>query len=404
MGYTYYKIDVWREFMQEKNYISNKVKEMPFSGIRKFFDVAAEMEGVISLGVGEPDFDTPINIRKKAIESIEEGKTTYTSNLGTKELRKEISRYLKERFQLEYDSKDQVIVTVGASEGIDIALRALIDPGDEVLYHEPCYVSYMPCIVMAGGVPVPIVTRNENQFRLTPEDLEKAITPKTKVLLLNYPNNPTGAIMEKEDLEKIADILVKNDILVITDEIYSELTYGGRKHVSIASLPGMYERTIVLNGFSKAFAMTGWRLGYAAGPKEIISAMTKIHQYVIMCAPTMSQYAGLEALKNSMDSVEQMRLEYDERRQYVVERFRAIGMDCFEPLGAFYVFPSIEKSKMTSDEFCEKLLFTKKVAIVPGTAFGACGEGFVRVSYAYSMEELKNAIDIIEQFMAEING
>jgi aminotransferase len=404
MGYTYYKIDVWREFMQEKNYISNKVKEMPFSGIRKFFDVAAEMEGVISLGVGEPDFDTPINIRKKAIESIEEGKTTYTSNLGTKELRKEISRYLKERFQLEYDSKDQVIVTVGASEGIDIALRALIDPGDEVLYHEPCYVSYMPCIVMAGGVPVPIVTRNENQFRLTPEDLEKAITPKTKVLLLNYPNNPTGAIMEKEDLEKIADILVKNDILVITDEIYSELTYGGRKHVSIASLPGMYERTIVLNGFSKAFAMTGWRLGYAAGPKEIISAMTKIHQYVIMCAPTMSQYAGLEALKNSMDSVEQMRLEYDERRQYVVERFRAIGMDCFEPLGAFYVFPSIEKSKMTSDEFCEKLLFTKKVAIVPGTAFGACGEGFVRVSYAYSMKELKNAIDIIEQFMAEING
>lgn len=390
--------------MQEKNYISNKVKEMPFSGIRKFFDVAAEMEGVISLGVGEPDFDTPINIRKKAIESIEEGKTTYTSNLGTKELRKEISRYLKERFQLEYDSKDQVIVTVGASEGIDIALRALIDPGDEVLYHEPCYVSYMPCIVMAGGVPVPIVTRNENQFRLTPEDLEKAITPKTKVLLLNYPNNPTGAIMEKEDLEKIADILVKNDILVITDEIYSELTYGGRKHVSIASLPGMYERTIVLNGFSKAFAMTGWRLGYAAGPKEIISAMTKIHQYVIMCAPTMSQYAGLEALKNSMDSVEQMRLEYDERRQYVVERFRAIGMDCFEPLGAFYVFPSIEKSKMTSDEFCEKLLFTKKVAIVPGTAFGACGEGFVRVSYAYSMKELKNAIDIIEQFMAEING
>lgn len=390
--------------MQEKNYISNKVKEMPFSGIRKFFDVAAEMEGVISLGVGEPDFDTPINIRKKAIESIEEGKTTYTSNLGTKELRKEISRYLKERFQLEYDSKDQVIVTVGASEGIDIALRALIDPGDEVLYHEPCYVSYMPCIVMAGGVPVPIVTRNENQFRLTPEDLEKAITPKTKVLLLNYPNNPTGAIMEKEDLEKIADILVKNDILVITDEIYSELTYGGRKHVSIASLPGMYERTIVLNGFSKAFAMTGWRLGYAAGPKEIISAMTKIHQYVIMCAPTMSQYAGLEALKNSMDSVEQMRLEYDERRKYVVERFRAIGMDCFEPLGAFYVFPSIEKSKMTSDEFCEKLLFTKKVAIVPGTAFGACGEGFVRVSYAYSMKELKNAIDIIEQFMAEING
>ncbi len=390
--------------MQEKNYISNKVKEMPFSGIRKFFDVAAEMEGVISLGVGEPDFDTPINIRKKAIESIEEGKTTYTSNLGTKVLRKEISRYLKERFQLEYDSKDQVIVTVGASEGIDIALRALIDPGDEVLYHEPCYVSYMPCIVMAGGVPVPIVTRNENQFRLTPEDLEKAITPKTKVLLLNYPNNPTGAIMEKEDLEKIADILVKNDILVITDEIYSELTYGGRKHVSIASLPGMYERTIVLNGFSKAFAMTGWRLGYAAGPKEIISAMTKIHQYVIMCAPTMSQYAGLEALKNSMDSVEQMRLEYDERRKYVVERFRAIGMDCFEPLGAFYVFPSIEKSKMTSDEFCEKLLFTKKVAIVPGTAFGACGEGFVRVSYAYSMKELKNAIDIIEQFMAEING
>ncbi len=390
--------------MQEKNYISNKVKEMPFSGIRKFFDVAAEMEGVISLGVGEPDFDTPINIRKKAIESIEEGKTTYTSNLGTKVLRKEISRYLKERFQLEYDSKDQVIVTVGASEGIDIALRALIDPGDEVLYHEPCYVSYMPCIVMAGGVPVPIVTRNENQFRLTPEDLEKAVTPKTKVLLLNYPNNPTGAIMEKEDLEKIADILVKNDILVITDEIYSELTYGGRKHVSIASLPGMYERTIVLNGFSKAFAMTGWRLGYAAGPKEIISAMTKIHQYVIMCAPTMSQYAGLEALKNSMDSVEQMRLEYDERRKYVVERFRAIGMDCFEPLGAFYVFPSIEKSKMTSDEFCEKLLFTKKVAIVPGTAFGACGEGFVRVSYAYSMKELKNAIDIIEQFMAEING
>lgn len=390
--------------MQEKNYISKKVQEMPFSGIRKFFDVASEMEGVISLGVGEPDFDTPMNIRKKAIESIEEGKTTYTSNLGTKELRNEISVYLKERFQLAYDAKDQIIVTVGASEGIDIALRALVNPGDEVLYHEPCYVSYMPCIAMTGGVPVPIVTRNENQFRLTPEDLEKAITPKTKVLLLNYPNNPTGAIMEKEDLEKIAAILIKNDILVITDEIYSELTYGGRKHVSIASLPGMYERTIVLNGFSKAFAMTGWRLGYAAGPKEIISAMTKIHQYIIMCAPTMSQYAGLEALKNSMGAVEEMRLEYDERRKYVVERFRAIGMDCFEPLGAFYVFPSIEKSKMTSDEFCEKLLFTKKVAVVPGTAFGACGEGFVRVSYAYSMEELKSAIDIIEAFLKEING
>ena len=383
-----------------KNLIATKVSNLPPSGIRKFFDIASQMEDVISLGVGEPDFDTPWHIREEGIYTLEKGKTIYTSNSGLLELRQEINRYLSRRFNISYDPQDQILVTVGGSEAIDLVLRAVLNPGDEVLIPEPCFVAYKPCTILAGGVPVTITTKAENDFRLMPEELEAAITEKTKVLILPYPNNPTGAIMEKEDLERIVEVLKDRDILVVSDEIYAELTYG-REHVSIASLPGMYEKTLVINGFSKAYSMTGWRMGYAAGPKELIAAMTKIHQYAIMCAPTTSQYAGIEALKNGDTAVAEMRESFDSRRKFVVNGFRSIGMDCFEPLGAFYVFPSIQKSGLTSEEFCSRLLYEEKVAVVPGTAFGDCGEGFIRCSYAYSIDNIKEALRRIEKFMKQ---
>lgn len=384
-------------------YVADRIHAIPFSGIRKFFDIVAQMEGAISLGVGEPDFDTPWNIREEAIFSIEKGYTHYTSNAGLLELRHEIANYMQRKYNLQYNPQNQVVVTVGASEGIDIALRAILNPGDEVLLVEPCYVSYKPCIVMAGGVPVVISTKAENEFRLTPEEILASITPKTKALLMCYPSNPTGAIMEKADLEKIAAVLRDRNIVVISDEIYAELTYTKETHVSIASLPGMYEKTIVLNGFSKAFAMTGWRLGYAVGPAEIISAMIKIHQYVIMCAPTFSQYAGIEALKSCDESVSKMVQEYNTRRNVMVKGFRGMGIECFEPMGAFYVFPSIQKTGLSSEEFCLQLLQAEKVAVVPGTAFGDSGEGFVRCSYAYSIDNLKQALERIGRFVKKIN-
>ena len=388
-----------------RNFIAKHVEEMPPSGIRKFFDVAATMKDVVSLGVGEPDFKTPEHVRQAAIDSLKEGKTRYSSNQGMPELREVVSKYLDRRFGTYYDPADQILCTIGASEAIDIALRTIIEPGDEVLVVEPSYVSYKPSITLQHGVPVVLTTKNENQFRLTPEELKAAITPKTKALIFPYPNNPTGGIMEKADLEAIAPILIENDILVISDEIYAELTYGGLNHVSIASIPGMYERTIVLNGFAKSFAMTGWRLGYAAGPKDLILAMNKVHAYVIMCAPTMSQYAGIEALKDPVQcdkDVAEMRASYDERRKYLVAEFNRLGMDCFTPLGAFYVFPSIKLTGLTSAEFCDKMLFDGRVAVVPGTAFGDCGEGFIRISYAYSMDELKFAIGKIEAFLKSL--
>jgi aminotransferase len=375
---------------------------MPFSGIRKFFDVANEIEGVISLGVGEPDFDTPWAVRERAIYNLEKGKTVYTSNAGLMELRKEICKYLNKTIGVQYDSKHQIIVSVGASESIDLAIRALVNPGEEVLVPEPSYVSYKPCITMAGGVPVVINTKVENEFRLTPEELIENITDKTKAIILPYPNNPTGGIMEKEDLEKLAEVLRDKDIMVISDEIYSELTYGGKRHASIASIDGMRDKTIVINGFSKAFAMTGWRLGYAAGPDAVISAMTKIHQYCIMCAPTTAQYAAVEALANCRESVDKMRKEYDMRRRIMLNGFRSMGLECFEAKGAFYLFPSIQSTGLTSDVFCERLLFEEKVAVVPGTAFGDCGEGFIRCSYAYSIEDIKKALSKIEKFVEKV--
>ncbi len=386
-----------------KKYIADSIENMPTSGIRKFFDVVSTMEGVISLGVGEPDFETPWHVREAAITSIEKGKTAYTSNQGMVPLRKAIADYLYEKYDIKYHAEEEILITVGASEGIDLALRALCNPGDEVLVVEPSYVSYKPCVVMAGGVPVVVTTKEENDFRLTVKDIEEKLTEKTKVIILPYPNNPTGAIMEKEDLEVISDIIIKNDLIVISDEIYAELTYG-RHHISVASLPGMHERTIVLNGFSKAFAMTGWRLGYAAAPKMFIEQMTKIHQYIIMCAPTMSQYAGFEALvsEEREEDVDIMREAYDERRRVMVEGFRNMGLSCFEPMGAFYVFPCIKSTGLTSEEFCERLLFEENVAVVPGTAFGECGEGFIRCSYAYSIENIREALERIEKFVKKI--
>lgn len=388
-----------------KQYIAKSIEKMPTSGIRKFFDVVSTMEGVISLGVGEPDFETPWHVREEAITSIEKGKTAYTSNQGMIPLREAIADYLYEKYDIKYDAEKEVLITVGASEGIDLALRAICEIGDEVLVVEPSYVSYKPCVVMAGGVPVPLTTKEENDFRLTVSDIEEKITDKTKAIILPYPNNPTGAIMEKKDLEAISDIIIKNDLVVISDEIYGELTYG-RKHVSIASLPGMHERTIVLNGFSKAFAMTGWRLGYAAAPKPFIKQMTKIHQYIIMCAPTMSQYAGLEALTSEEreEDIDIMREAYDERRRVMVDGFRNMGLSCFEPMGAFYVFPCIKSTGLTSEEFCERLLCEENVAVVPGTAFGECGEGFIRCSYAYSIESIKGALERIEKFVKRIKN
>ncbi len=372
------------------------------SGIRKFFDVVSEMPDAISLGVGEPDFDTPWRVRDEAIYSLEQGRTFYTSNSGLKELKEEISGYLNRKYGLSYDPYSEVFVTVGGSEAIDVGLRAMLDPGDEVLIPEPSYVSYKPCAILTGGVPVPIPLKEENEFRLTGAELLEHITDKTKILILPFPNNPTGAIMERKDLEEIVRIVIDRDIFVMTDEIYAELTYGEEGHVSIASFPGMKERTIYINGFSKAFAMTGWRLGYACGPKAIIEQMLKIHQYAIMCAPTTSQYAAVEALRSCDEDVKQMREEYDDRRRYLIHRLREMGMDCFEPFGAFYIFPSIKKFGMSSNEFAERLLREKKVAVVPGTAFGDSGEGFIRISYAYSLESLKAALDRIEEFVSAL--
>ncbi len=386
-----------------RNPLADKVVEIKPSGIRKFFDIVSEMKDAISLGVGEPDFDTPWHIRDEGIYSLEKGRTFYTSNAGLKELKMEICNYMKRKQNIEYDYKDEVIVTVGGSEAIDIALRAMLNPGEEVIIPQPCYVSYEPCTILAGGVPVIIDLKAENEFRLTAEELEAAITDKTKCLILAFPNNPTGAIMTKEDLEKIAKIIIEKDIIVISDEIYAELTYG-REHVSIASLPGMQERTILINGFSKAYAMTGWRLGYACGPANIIGQMTKIHQFAIMCAPTTSQYAAVEALKNGDEDVQEMREAYNQRRRYLVNAFREMGLECFEPFGAFYVFPCIKEFGMTSDEFATRFLEEEKVAAVPGTAFGNSGEGFLRISYAYSLDNLKIAMERFKRFVEKLRA
>ncbi|MBO4888664.1 MAG: aminotransferase class I/II-fold pyridoxal phosphate-dependent enzyme [Firmicutes bacterium] len=382
-----------------KNFLNPVVCDIKPSGIRRFFDIAAEMEDVISLGVGEPDFDTPWSIRETAIYTLEQGKTVYTANAGLKELRQEISNYSIRKYQLVYDPLREILVTVGGSEAIDLCLRAVLCPGDEVLIPEPSYVSYIPCTILAGGKPVNIPLRGENDFKLKPEDIEKKITPKTKAIVFPFPNNPTGSIMTREDLLPLVDVIQKHDLLVISDEIYAELSYAEKPHVSIASFPGMKERTLVINGFSKAFSMTGWRLGYAMGPESLIRQMTKIHQFAIMCAPTTSQYAAVYALKNCDDKVESMRREYNRRRRYVLSRIREMGLECFEPEGAFYVFPSIRSTGMSSDEFCSRLLYDQKVAVVPGDAFGEHGEGYVRISYAYSLEELKTALDRMEKFL-----
>lgn len=384
-----------------RNPLSKTITTIEPSGIRKFFDIVSEMDDAISLGVGEPDFDTPWHIRDEGIYSLEKGRTFYTSNAGLKELKIEISKYLDRRFGLSYDYNKEMLVTVGGSEAIDIAMRAMLDPQDEVLIPQPSYVSYVPCCVLANGTPVPIELKAENEFRLTAEELEAAITPKTKLLVMPFPNNPTGAVMEKKDLEAVAEVVKKHDLFVLSDEIYAELTYLDN-HVSIASIPGMRERTIVINGFSKSYAMTGWRLGYACGPEVIIKQMLKIHQFAIMCAPTTSQYAAVEALRNGDEDVAMMREEYNGRRRYVLERFKEMGLSCFEPFGAFYAFPCIKDLGMTSDEFATKLLQTKKVAVVPGTAFGACGEGFLRISYAYSLDDLRIALDRVAEFVTEI--
>ena len=384
-----------------RNPLSKTITTIEPSGIRKFFDIVSEMDDAISLGVGEPDFDTPWHIRDEGIYSLEKGRTFYTSNAGLKELKIEISKYLDRRFGLSYDYNKEMLVTVGGSEAIDIAMRATLDPQDEVLIPQPSYVSYVPCCVLANGTPVPIELKAENEFRLTAEELEAAITPKTKLLVMPFPNNPTGAVMEKKDLEAVAEVVKKHDLYVLSDEIYAELTYLDN-HVSIASIPGMRERTIVINGFSKSHAMTGWRLGYACGPEVIIKQMLKIHQFAIMCAPTTSQYAAVEALRNGDEDVAMMREEYNGRRRYVLERFKEMGLSCFEPFGAFYAFPCIKDLGMTSDEFATKLLQTKKVAVVPGTAFGACGEGFLRISYAYSLDDLRIALDRVAEFVTEI--
>lgn len=390
-----------------RNPLADKVVEIKPSGIRKFFDIVHEMKDAISLGVGEPDFDTPWHIRDEGIYSLEKGRTFYTSNAGLMELRREICNYLYRKQGISYEPAKEVLITVGGSEAIDIGLRAMLNPGEEVLIPQPSYVSYEPCTILAGGAPVIINLKAENEFRLTAQELEEAITDKTKVLILPFPNNPTGAIMERKDLEAIAEIIIKHDIFVMSDEIYAELSYKG-KHVSIAELPGMKERTILINGFSKAYAMTGWRLGYACGPEAIIQQMTKIHQFAIMCAPTTSQYAAVEALKNGDDDIAQMRTAYNQRRRYLMNAFREMGLECFEPYGAFYVFPCIKEFGMTSDEFATRFLEEEKVAVVPGTAFGDCGEGYLRISYAYSLENLKVAIGRLERFVkklrAEKNG
>lgn len=384
-----------------RNFLSEKVTAIKPSGIRKFFDIVSEMKDAISLGVGEPDFDTPWHIRDEGIYALEKGRTFYTSNAGLRDLRQEISAYIQRTQGIHYNPDNEILVTVGGSEAIDIGLRAVINAGDEVIIPQPSYVSYEPCAVLAGAKPVIIDLKAENEFRLQPQELLNAITEKTKVLILPYPNNPTGAIMEREDLEKIAKIAIDKDILVMSDEIYSALTYKD-KHISIVSIEGMKERTILINGFSKAYAMTGWRLGYSCAPKDITAQMTKIHQFAIMCAPTTSQYAAVSALKNGDADVEEMRKSYNQRRRFLMNAFNKMGLECFEPYGAFYVFPCIKEFNMTSEEFATKLLMEEKVAVVPGTAFGACGEGYLRISYAYSLENLKEAVGRIENFIKKL--
>ena len=388
--------------MDNKKVLSEKTVGLKPSGIRKFFDIVSEMKDAISLGVGEPDFDTPWHIRDEGIYSLEKGRTFYTSNSGLRELREEICTYMKRTQDIDYQWDKEVFITVGGSEGIDLMFRAMINEGDEVLIPQPSYVSYEPCAVLADAVPVIINLKNENQFRLMPEELEAAITPRSKILVLPFPNNPTGGIMEKKDLEAIRDIIIKNDLYVLSDEIYGELTYTGNPHVSIASLPGMKERTVVVNGLSKAYAMTGWRLGFACGPQEIISQMVKIHQYAIMCAPTTSQYAAVEALRNGDDDVRMMRESYNERRRFVLHMLSEMGIPCFEPMGAFYVFPCIKEFGLSSEEFATRLLEEEKVAIVPGTAFGDSGEGFLRISYAYSIDNLRKALTRLSRFVTKL--
>ena len=388
--------------MNYDSILAPAAKEMRPSGIRRFFDMAAEMPHCISLGVGEPDFKTPWAVRDAGIRSLEQGRTKYTANAGLIQLRQEICRYLSRRFELDYQP-NEVVVTVGGSEAIDLCIRALVQPGDEVIIPEPCFVCYEPITQLTGGVPVHIATKAEEDFRLTADQLKAAITPKTKLLVLPFPNNPTGGVMSAADLEAIAEVLRGTDIMVLSDEIYSELTYGLDRHVSIASLPGMRERTIVVNGFSKSYAMTGWRLGYAVGPQPIIKVMTKIHQSCIMSAPTTSQYAAITALRQCDDAIETMRDEYNRRRRYVVKALNEMGLTCFEPRGAFYVFPSIQISGLSSEEFCERLLHEKEIAIVPGNAFGSSGEGFARISYAYSVEHLETAMRRIRAFLQD-NG
>ena len=390
--------------MSNKKILSDKTVGLKPSGIRKFFDLVSEMKDAISLGVGEPDFDTPWHIRDEGIYSLEKGRTFYTSNSGLKELRQEICRYMKRTQDIDYVWDEEVFITVGGSEAIDLMFRAMINEGDEVLIPQPSYVSYEPCAILADAVPVIINLKNENQFRLTPEELEAAITPRSKILVLPFPNNPTGGIMEKEDLEAIREIIIKNDLYVLSDEIYGELTYTGKPHVSIASLPGMKERTIVVNGFSKAYAMTGWRLGFACGPREIIAQMVKIHQYAIMCAPTTSQYAAVEALKNGDEDVRKMRESYNERRRFVLHMLNEMGIPCFEPMGAFYVFPCIKEFGLSSEDFANRLLAEEKVAIVPGTAFGDSGEGFLRISYAYSIANLRKALTRLSHFVERLRS
>lgn len=387
-----------------RNPLSDKITTIKPSGIRKFFDLVSEMKDAISLGVGEPDFDTPWRIREEGIYTLEKGKTYYTSNSGLMDLRIEISRYLERRFGLNYDAEKEIIVTVGGSEGIDLAFRAMLNPGDEVIIPEPCYVSYVPCVTLADGVPVTVNLKEENDFKLTKEQLLSAITPRTKILVLAFPNNPTGAVMSKEELEEIAEVVKKKDIFVVSDEIYAELSYGNTRHCSIASIDGMKERTIVINGFSKAHAMTGWRLGYACGPEVIIKQMLKIHQFAIMCAPTNSQYAAVEALRECDDAVEEMRNEYDRRRRFMLSKLRGMGLKVFEPYGAFYIFPNIAEFGLTSDEFATRFLTEEKVAVVPGTAFGDCGEGFLRMSYASSLSNLKTAMERLEKFIDRLRN
>ena len=386
-----------------RDFICSRIKKIKPSGIRRLFDIANEIPDVISLGVGEPDFDTPWHVREEGIYALQKGRTFYTSNSGLPELREEICRNIKRKYGLDYDSKNEVVVTIGGSEAIDIALRALIDPGDEIVYPEPCFVSYQPCIMLSEGVPVPIELSAGTEFRLTPEKLERAITPRTKALLISYPSNPTGAIMERADLEKIAEVVLRHDIMVITDEIYSELSYRD-SHVSIANMPGMRERTILINGFSKAYAMTGWRLGYALAPAHIMEYMLKIHQFAIMSAPTISQYAAVAALRDGDRDIEMMKESYDQRRRFLMEAFRDMGLPCFEPYGAFYVFPDISEFGMTSEEFCTALLKAENVAVVPGSAFGECGDRHVRISYAYSVDTLKEAMKRLARFIGELRS